>query len=75
MVTVTGTGFVPGATTATFGTTGAPATCVSTTSCTATSPSGSGTVDITVSTAGGTSTTRPRWSAFTYQSTPTGSPR
>ncbi|MFN8491558.1 MAG: IPT/TIG domain-containing protein [Caldilineaceae bacterium] len=58
VVTINGTGFVPGATIVGFGL-GNPATdanCMSTTTCTATSPSGIGTVDVRVSVANQLST-------------------
>ncbi len=66
-VTITGSGFT-GATAVDFGTT--PATSyqvVSDTEVTATAPESSGTVDVTVTTPGGTSTTGPG-DQFTYQS-------
>jgi hypothetical protein len=70
-VTVSGTGFVVGNTTASFGTTAAAISCSSTTSCTATAPAGSaGTVDITVSTPGGTSVTSTA-DRFSYDPVPT----
>ena len=70
-VTVTGTGFT-GATAVTFGTTAATSyTVVSATSITAVSPAGSaGTVDVTVTTPGGTSATSPA-DQFTYDPVPT----
>src|SRR5208283_14619 len=69
-VTVTGTGFVTGAT-VDFGLTGASSvTVVSATSITAVSPAGSaGTVDVTVTTPGGTSATLPA-DEFTYDPVP-----
>jgi hypothetical protein len=71
-VAVTGTGFVVGSTTATFGTTAASAlSCTSTTACTATAPAGSaGTVDIRLATAGGTSATSTA-DQFSYDAVPT----
>jgi hypothetical protein len=66
VVTITGTNFVVGATTVAFGgSAGTNVTCASITQCTATSPSGSGTVDVTVTTAGGTSATSTA-DRFTY---------
>uniref|UniRef100_UPI0025D7B112 IPT/TIG domain-containing protein n=1 Tax=Tardiphaga sp. TaxID=1926292 RepID=UPI0025D7B112 len=66
-VTIVGTGFIVGASTVSFG--GTPATGVtvnSTTSITATSPAGgTGTIDVTVTTAGGTSATSAN-DRFTY---------
>ncbi|MGA2530952.1 MAG: IPT/TIG domain-containing protein [Acidimicrobiales bacterium] len=71
VVSVTGAGFVAGATTAKFGTSGATAiSCTSTTSCSVTSPSQSaGTVDVTLSTPGGTSTVVGA-DRFTYNTAP-----
>jgi IPT/TIG domain-containing protein len=64
-VTITGSGFT-GATDAGFGATSAAATNVdSDTQITATSPAGTGTVDVTVTTPAGTSTTSPA-DQFTY---------
>jgi len=54
-VTVTGTGYVPGATTVTFGGVAATNANCTTTSCTVSSPPGTGSVDVVVSTAAGTS--------------------
>src|SRR5208337_838630 len=72
-VTVTGTGFVTGAT-VDFGLTGASSvTVVSGTSITAVSPAGTGTVDVTVTTPGGTSATSPA-DEFTYDPVPTPTP-
>src|SRR5208283_5058435 len=69
-VTVTGTGFVTGAT-VDFGLTGASSvTVVSGTSITAVSPAGTGTVDVTVTTPGGISATSPA-DEFTYDPVPT----
>ena len=69
-VTITGTGFVDGQTMVDFGgSAGTTVTCTLDTSCSATSPPGSGTVNVTVSTAGGLSTTGPD-DAFTYVSVP-----
>ena len=71
VVTITGTGFstTSGATTIKFGSTSASTlSCSSTTSCTATSPSGSGTVDVTVSVGGQTSATSAA-DRFAYVST------
>jgi YVTN family beta-propeller protein len=70
VVTITGTGFVTGttATTVSFGgSAGTSVNCTTTTSCVATSPAGSGPVNVTVTTAGGTSNT----SVFTYEVIPT----
>ena len=66
MVTITGTGFT-GATAVDFGGTNAATNVqvVSATEITATSPAGTGTVDVTVTTAGGTSTTSSA-DQFTY---------
>ena len=71
VVTITGTGFVVGSTTVAFGAgAGTSVTCTSTTSCSATSPAGSaGVVDLTVTTAGGTSTISSA-DHFTYDATP-----
>ena len=66
-VTVTGTG-LSGGTVAFGGTAAASVSCTST-SCTAVSPAGTGTVDVTVTTAGGTSATSPA-DQFAYQATP-----
>jgi PGF-pre-PGF domain-containing protein len=73
-VTITGTGFT-GATAVKFGTTAATSyTVVSATSITAVSPVGSaGTVDVTVTTPGGTSATSPA-DEFTYDPPPTPTP-
>ncbi|MGB9246507.1 MAG: IPT/TIG domain-containing protein, partial [Methanoregula sp.] len=73
-VTITGTGFT-GATAVTFGTTAATSyTVASATSITAVSPAGSaGTVDVTVTTPGGTSTTSAA-DQFTYDPVPTPTP-
>jgi hypothetical protein len=69
-VTVTGTGFVPGATTITFGTTPARATsCLSATSCTVQSPPGVGVALVSAQTAGGQFTDNV--SPYTYQSSVT----
>ena len=67
-LTITGSGFVttPGQTAIAFGAISATSiSCSSTTQCSATSPSGNGTVDVTVSTAGGTSATSSA-DQFTY---------
>ena len=61
-VTITGTNFVtpggPGSTTISFGATAATnVSCSSATTCTGTSPAGSGSVDVTVTTVNGTSAT------------------
>lgn len=57
-VTITGTGFAPGATLAFFGATpAANVACASAISCTATSPAGTGVVDVRVSVAGALSAT------------------
>ena len=71
VVTITGTGFVVGSTTVAFGAgAGTSVSCASTTSCSATSPAGSaGVVDLTVTTAGGTSTISSA-DHFTYDATP-----
>lgn len=69
-VTITGTGFL-NPSTAKFGaTTAASTTFVSSTQLTAVSPVGSGVVDVTVTTAGGTSPTSSA-DQFTYQGSPT----
>ena len=69
-VALTGTGFIPGSTTALFGTTPAAVTCATTTTCSTSSPVGTaGTVDITVTTPGGTSATGAA-DLFTYLPTP-----
>jgi hypothetical protein len=70
-VTITGTGFVTGATVK-FGTVAAAGvTVISATSITATAPAGSaGTVNVTVTTPGGTSATSSA-DAFTYEAVPT----
>jgi alpha-tubulin suppressor-like RCC1 family protein len=68
-VTITGTGFT-GATTVKFGSSNAKFTVTSATSITAQAPAGSGTVDVTVSTAGGTSPTSTA-DKFTYGPTVT----
>ena len=66
-VTITGSGLSGG--TVTFGgTASASASCAST-SCTAISPAGTGTVDVTVTTAGGTSAASPA-DQFGYEATP-----
>ena len=65
-MTITGTGFT-GATAVDFGTTAATnVTVVSDTTITADSPAGTGTVDVTVTTPGGTSATSPA-DQFTYR--------
>jgi IPT/TIG domain len=66
MVTVTGAGFTR-ATSVRFGTNSAAMTVVSDTRISATSPAGSGTVDVTVVTPAGSSTTSPA-DQFTYYS-------
>jgi hypothetical protein len=63
-VTITGTNF-KGATAVMFGSTPAGFTVISESSITATSPAGTGTVDVTVTTPGGTSATSPA-DQFTY---------
>jgi hypothetical protein len=70
-VSITGTNFIAGATTVMFGTKAVAGVTVSTTSITATSPpvSNSGTVDVTVITAGGMSSTTPA-DTFTYTPVP-----
>jgi hypothetical protein len=67
-VTITGSGFdpMPGATTVTFGSAHATMVQCSPTSCTAVSPAGTGTVHVTVTTPGGTSSGLP----FTYLGVP-----
>src|SRR5205807_5512771 len=56
VVTITGSNFVVGATTVAFGaSSGTSVSCASVTQCTATSPAGSGTVSVRVTTAAGTS--------------------
>jgi len=72
VVTITGTGFVVGSTTAAFGLTAETSvSCSTTTTCTATSPAGvAGTVDVTVTTVGGTSATSAA-DQFTYVPAPT----
>ena len=72
VVTITGTGFIVGATTIAFGSSaGTSVSCSSTTSCTATSPAESaGTVDITATNAGGTSSTSSA-DQFTFDLAPT----
>ena len=70
LVTITGTGFT-GATAVDFGTNAATnLTVVSDTSITADSPAGTGTVDVTVTTPGGTSATSPA-DQFAYVAAPT----
>ena len=70
LVTITGTGF-NGATAVDFGTIPATdVTVVSDTSITADSPAGTGAVDVTVTTVGGTSPTSPA-DQFTYVAVPT----
>ena len=70
-VTITGTNFTSGATVA-FGTNAATGvSCASTTSCVATSPHGTGTVDVTVTTPSGTSVTS-SGDKFTYTSSSSG---
>ncbi len=65
VVTLTGSGFT-GTTAVNFGANTAPNfTCTSDTSCTATSPPGTGTVNVTVTTSGGTSPSGPG-TTFTY---------
>jgi hypothetical protein len=61
VITITGTGFVPGSTSARFGLlAGSSVSCASTTTCTATSPAlAAGVVDVTVTTLDGTSTVLP----------------
>ena len=71
LVTITGTGFT-GATAVDFGTSPAPSfTIVSTTSITAASPTGGGSVNVTVTTPAGTSAVSPA-DVFTYAPTVTG---
>ena len=67
-VTITGSGFT-GATAVTFGSTTASFSFVNDSTITATSPAGSGVVDVTVITPGGTSATSPS-DQFTYAATP-----
>ena len=71
VVTIAGTGFVVGSTTAMFGgTAGTSVTCASTVSCAATSPAeAAGIVDLTVTTSGGTSATSSA-DKFTFGVTP-----
>ncbi len=70
-VTITGTNFITGSSTVKFGSTAASnVTVVSPTSITAASPAGTGTVDVTVTTPGGTSATSAA-DHFTYAGTPT----
>jgi cyclophilin family peptidyl-prolyl cis-trans isomerase len=70
-VTITGTGFVAGATTVDFGGVAASNVSVGTSSTlSATSPAGSGTVDVTVVTPGGTSAIT-SGDKFTYEAAPT----
>ncbi len=71
-VTITGTGFgtTPGATTVKFGASAATGvSCATTTSCVATSPSGSGTVDVTAAVGGITSATSAA-DRFSYSDVP-----
>jgi IPT/TIG domain len=71
-VTITGSSFdaTPGVTTVQFGAQSASGvSCASTTSCTATSPAGTGTVDVTVSVSGQASTSGPS-DQFTYIAPP-----
>ncbi|MGH9921002.1 MAG: IPT/TIG domain-containing protein, partial [Nitrososphaerales archaeon] len=70
VVSVTGTGFIVGSTfSIDFGSSASrTVSCSSTTSCTATSPAGTGTVDVTVTTAGGTSSSSDE---FSYVPAPT----
>ena len=70
-VTVTGNNFVPGATTVAFGSDAATGvTCASATTCVAISPAGTGTVEVTVATAAGTSAIT-SGDQFTYTAPPT----
>jgi sugar lactone lactonase YvrE len=70
-VTITGTNFASGATTVKFGSTAATAIQVqSPSTLTAAAPSGTGTVDVTVGTAGGTSPTSSA-DQYTYDAAPT----
>jgi hypothetical protein len=75
-VAITGSGFVVGSTTVTFGSTPATAvSCSSSTSCTATAPAGTaGIVDVVVATAGGRSTLSPA-DRFTYATAPAPGPQ
>ncbi len=67
-VAIAGANFAPGATTVSFGANAATGvSCASATSCVATSPAGSGTVDVTVTTSLGTSATG-AGDRFTYTS-------
>ena len=66
-VTVTGTSLAGGS--VAFGAAAATGVSCSATSCTATSPAGTGTVNVTVTTAGGTSATSPA-GQFTYTAAP-----
>jgi hypothetical protein len=70
LVTLTGSGFVPGQTTVTFG--GSPATavvCPAPTTCIATSPPGQGTIAVRVTAGGRTSPDTPA-TTFTYVPAP-----
>ncbi len=70
LVTITGTGFT-GATAVKFGTSAATnVTVVSATKITADSPAGTGTVDVTVTTLGGTSVANPPADQFSYVAAP-----
>ena len=70
-ITISGSGFVTGATTFKFGANAAAsASCTSSTQCTATSPAGSGSVDVTATTPGGASATGGA-DHFTYLALPT----
>ncbi len=69
LVTLTGTGFVPGATVAFGGVAATNVTVVSATTITALSPAGTGAVGVTVTTPSGTSATLPA-DVFTYAAVP-----
>ena len=68
-VTITGTGFTPD-TAVEFGATAVSSTVVSTTEITVTAPSGSGIVNVTVTTSGGTSPTTGTGDQFSYDPVP-----
>ncbi|MGC9960588.1 MAG: IPT/TIG domain-containing protein [Acidimicrobiales bacterium] len=71
VVSITGTGFVPGATVSFGSAAGASVSCTQSTSCVATSPAEpAGTVDVTATTPGGSSATSAA-DNFTYDTTPT----
>jgi hypothetical protein len=70
-VTITGTGFVAGATVSFGGTAATGVVVNSATSISATSPAGAGTVDVTVTTPGGTSAANPPGDQFKFIPAPT----